>query len=209
MTSFRPEGTLSLSTQSEIDNHIPACEQRIEQLQDAAPFFKTHRNLLSHIGRLPPEIISEIFVALAREYAETYYPIYGQNPQWVKPHWLAITRVCRQWRDIAICTPRVWGYILLRPKDVDHIALFVQRSGSTLLSFTQPVHLKKFLPSSTLANIAHNMHRVRSLSCVFDLELLKLSATHSMDAPFLQGLKVNASLPGTASFPTLATAFWP
>ena len=68
---------------------------------------RVHQGLVSCIRRLPPEILSEIFVMCLPP--ETYIaPKTGVAP-------LLLAGVCRRWRKVALGTPRLWCSLSVRP----------------------------------------------------------------------------------------------
>ncbi|KAH9023098.1 hypothetical protein EDB85DRAFT_1992713 [Lactarius pseudohatsudake] len=60
----------------------------------------------SHVGlQLPVEILQKIFLLLAEPYASEG----GNSP--ARPHWIAITHVCRYWRSAALGLHELWSSI--------------------------------------------------------------------------------------------------
>ncbi|KAH8977656.1 hypothetical protein EDB86DRAFT_1075203 [Lactarius hatsudake] len=60
----------------------------------------------SHVGlQLPVEILQKIFLLLAELYASE-----GGNPP-ARPHWIAMTHVCRYWRSAALGLHELWSSI--------------------------------------------------------------------------------------------------
>ncbi|KAH9174533.1 hypothetical protein EDB89DRAFT_549275 [Lactarius sanguifluus] len=60
----------------------------------------------SRVGlQLPVEILQKIFLLLAEPYASE-----GGNPP-ARPHWIAITHVCRYWRSAALGLHELWSSI--------------------------------------------------------------------------------------------------
>ncbi|KAJ3533518.1 hypothetical protein NM688_g7272 [Phlebia brevispora] len=95
---------------------------------------------LSPFTRVPPEIISCIFEAYVADYwdqaisgniskrkstagPEIPYRPYG---------WLTILHVCRDWRDVALCTPRIWT--LVTPLHEECVNLALSSSGKCPLT---------------------------------------------------------------------------
>jgi len=66
------------------------------------------RNTFSPIFRLPPEILAEIFVQGARYHHERCLS------RTDVPEWVNVSYVCRQWRNIALHCPTLWGYLFLQ-----------------------------------------------------------------------------------------------
>jgi F-box-like len=91
----------------QIDARIAALEREIIAL-------KAERNSISPIARLPPEILSRIFIAFAH---------LGQEPRSVASssyysatcvrtvQWSVLTEVSQHWRDVALGCPQLWSRI--------------------------------------------------------------------------------------------------
>ena len=85
------------SSQAEIDDEIAALTERMR-------FLRTHRNSLSSISSIPPEILGTIFVHLAHQVQSIYPPDSTAVLSWLKA-----THVCRHWREVAIANPHLWA----------------------------------------------------------------------------------------------------
>ncbi|KAI0766629.1 hypothetical protein BD413DRAFT_569176 [Trametes elegans] len=84
---------------------------------------KGRLNTMTTIARLPPELLSEVFMHVVRDSYDTrqqsYHPYYGASRFYA---WVEISHVCRSWRSIALNTPRLWGHLILTRKSVvDHV----------------------------------------------------------------------------------------
>ncbi|KAK0491702.1 hypothetical protein EDD18DRAFT_539348 [Armillaria luteobubalina] len=69
------------------------------------------KKILSPCRRLPPELLSEIFIWCSS--------LYGRYRRSLDPralHW-TLSRVCRKWRSVAIGTPEIWSHIILDFRD--------------------------------------------------------------------------------------------
>ncbi|KDQ62011.1 hypothetical protein JAAARDRAFT_107428, partial [Jaapia argillacea MUCL 33604] len=89
-------------------------------------------SLLAPIRRLPPEIISKIFV-------HTVGPDFINPLKYQLP--VLLTHVCSYWRQIALSTSTLWASLLIAPRDGGEIArmrpildCFLARSGTVPLS---------------------------------------------------------------------------
>lgn len=160
---------------------------------------KMRRNSLTAIGRLPPEVLADIF----RELVDSHVDPYNRSNA------LLVTWVCSRWREVALHAPRLWNYIALRPHDVARISEFMNRSKQVPLFMEQP-NLVRVLPEDVLDLVVGGIPRARSLACVFNTALLELSETRSLDAPLLRELQVSSKgLDSITMFPTLLQASWP
>jgi hypothetical protein len=98
-----------------------------------------HMALVAPVRRLPPEILSEIFIQCKD--TKWFDPLYGvlDTPRLdMAP--LLLGSVCRRWRMIALSTPRLWASVglTIRPKylksDVLLVKTWLARAGTCPLS---------------------------------------------------------------------------
>ncbi|KAJ7633424.1 hypothetical protein DFH06DRAFT_1222790 [Mycena polygramma] len=81
-----------------LDEHIrELCAQR-DQIQ---AYVDSHKALISHPRRLPPDIVREIFVACL--------PTSRNAVMSAQEAPLLLCRICSAWRAIALSTPRLWA----------------------------------------------------------------------------------------------------
>ncbi|KAJ7609049.1 hypothetical protein FB45DRAFT_374065 [Roridomyces roridus] len=89
-------------------------------------------SIVSPLRRVPPEILSEIFV-----WTQPLPADLGGRPE-LKTRWL-ITQVSRRWREIALSTPSLWSLVCVSSKrKVDPIAMIqaqLQRARSLKIHF--------------------------------------------------------------------------
>jgi hypothetical protein len=84
-----------------IDDEI----KRLTSRRNALQFFvDAHRQLLSPIRRLPPEVLQRIFVGCLPE-----HPSYPAMHSSIAP--VLLGRICSRWRDIAYGTAELWSSI--------------------------------------------------------------------------------------------------
>lgn len=91
---------------------LKSLDEEIEKMQEILVRLKTTRNDLLPVARIPPELLSEIFLCFrdsstrpSREYVQ-------------KMSWISITHVCARWRNVALADPRLWNTINLRFPDL-------------------------------------------------------------------------------------------
>ncbi|KAJ7442289.1 hypothetical protein FB451DRAFT_1440398, partial [Mycena latifolia] len=108
----RPEITafssphLVASAQRQID-------QEIQKYRDTVRALQSRRNALSPIGRLPPEMLSRIFLFCSQS---------SESLSWIKE----VTHISRHWRAVALACPNLWSIPLFsQPKWADE---FLKRS---------------------------------------------------------------------------------
>ncbi|KAI0055613.1 hypothetical protein BV25DRAFT_1736719 [Artomyces pyxidatus] len=96
------ETLLSRTDTAGISGAYRRLDAEISDLEIALSSFRTRRNALSPIGRLPPEILVRIFS-------------FDTTPDDGSPtyHLMRITHICRRWRSVAIGCPTLWGCINL------------------------------------------------------------------------------------------------
>ena len=106
------------AAQSDIDSEI-------QRLNDCLCSLKSRRNSLCRISRLPPEVLSEVFLVFAER-------LQAQDRFKADFSWIAVAHVCRLWRYVALQHGRLWGKIdTTRP---DRTGVFVDRSKGAPLS---------------------------------------------------------------------------
>ncbi|KAF7790708.1 hypothetical protein EIP86_001664 [Pleurotus ostreatoroseus] len=89
---------------------------------------KTCWNGTLPIARLPPELLSTIFVAYATSIREDYTLSWRD----VQPYlWVQVTHVCRYWRDVAIDCAVLWNWVV--PASVACTQTILSRSRSAPL----------------------------------------------------------------------------
>ncbi|KAG1813157.1 uncharacterized protein BJ212DRAFT_1366829 [Suillus subaureus] len=81
----------------------------VEQKDKIVQSMTLHKRLVSAVWRLPPEILSHIFMYCLPE--EQYL---SPAPR-LAP--MLLTRICRRWRDVAVATPGLWCRLFV---DVDY-----------------------------------------------------------------------------------------
>ncbi|KAI0794156.1 hypothetical protein C8Q74DRAFT_1247039 [Fomes fomentarius] len=106
-------------------------EDDIERHAWAIINLKRRLNTLTLFAGLPTELLSEIFLHLARDSYENHqqstYPLRSLR-------WIMVTHICHSWREVALNSPRLWGYIVLtHPPFVNE---FLARSKSAPLWIT-------------------------------------------------------------------------
>ncbi|KAF5375275.1 hypothetical protein D9758_000288 [Tetrapyrgos nigripes] len=83
-----------------LENALSGLKAERDHLQS---YVDQHRNLLSPFRRLPPEIISEIFIRCLPEDSRPTHSL-SETP-------LLLGTICRNWREVALSTPYLWSCI--------------------------------------------------------------------------------------------------
>jgi len=187
---------------------IAAIEAQILDLERLLISLKEERSSLQDrlgaytypVLTLPNEIVSEIFIQ--------FLPLYPKRPQPIgllSPYLLC--RICRQWRDIALATPKLWRAISLSlgkvgrlPQKLHYLNTSLALSGSCLVSIQ--------LESRSAAHSANDQFRQTIADHCARLEYLELYF-HGSDIlpdfehplPFLRGLKLGWAVETLATTP--------
>ncbi|KAJ6508517.1 hypothetical protein C8R45DRAFT_445765 [Mycena sanguinolenta] len=117
---------------AQIDARICELSAQRDQIQ---AYIDSHKALISHPRRLPPDIVREIFVACLP--TERNAVMSAQEAP------LLLCRICSAWRTIAISTPRLWAsihvpfeWVFLKESRMPAIVQWLQRSGACPISLS-------------------------------------------------------------------------
>ncbi|CAK5283099.1 unnamed protein product [Mycena citricolor] len=173
VTAFSEPGVVE-KAQQELDQHIRHHFAQISALQ-------TRRNALAPISRLPPEVLSRVFLCLVL--SDSY------SVRWTRE----ISHVCRQWRAVALEFPWVWSYPSFR--HLDWAEEMLERSKSALL--TIKFH-EVYTPPRMIDLLTRALSQVSRLGELdFDvkdrLAQLGLLVNMTDPAPFLHTLHLEAT----------------
>ncbi|EDR14561.1 uncharacterized protein LACBIDRAFT_305271 [Laccaria bicolor S238N-H82] len=175
-----------LSSEPEIQNTVDVALRRIdediEKMEGAIRELKSRRNSLAAISRLPPEMLSKIFVCCAATH----------EPQQLNMDWVKVTHVSRHWRTVAIGCPQLWSTLVFaRPKWVEEML-----KRSKMAPLVIDARFGYMGPKSTEAvRLAMNhISRVRELNIVSPGAWFgKLFSSVPKAAPILQILVLSTS----------------
>ncbi len=98
----RPNQKLENIT-SEIEGIKEQLEKLLKEKEDLNEHLKVHKALLSPVRRLPPGVLQRIFMYCL---PTGRYPVMSSREAPV-----LLGRVCSQWRDITLATPRLWAAV--------------------------------------------------------------------------------------------------
>jgi len=96
VTAFSQPDAIN-AAQTDIDSEV-------QRLNDLICSLKSRRNSLCPVSRLPPEVLSEVFLDLADQ-------LQAQDRFKVDFKWVSVAHVCRLWRNIALQHGRLWGKV--------------------------------------------------------------------------------------------------
>jgi hypothetical protein len=116
-----------------IDERICELSAARDRIKD---YINSHRALISHPRRLPPDVVREIFVACLPTTTNTVMSV------WEAP--LVLCRICSAWRSIALSTPRLWASLHLpvnfvlnkKEQRMSAVTRWLQLSGACPVSFS-------------------------------------------------------------------------
>ncbi|KAI0041168.1 hypothetical protein FA95DRAFT_1477476, partial [Auriscalpium vulgare] len=78
-------------------------------IQRALHVMRSRRNTLIPIHRLPPEILTRIFMLCAEHSRDVWQKTIGIQRTTIG--WIAITYVCRRWRQLALGFAGLWTMV--------------------------------------------------------------------------------------------------
>ena len=155
-------------------------DQDIEKMEGAIRALKSRRNSLAAISRLPPEILSKIFLCCAATYEPTM-------------DWVGVTHVSRHWRTVAIGCARLWTTLVFtQPRWVEEM---LKRSKIAPLVIDTRYGSYMGSKSTEAVHLAMNhISRVRELSIVsLNASFDKLFSSFPRAAPMLQSVVLSTT----------------
>ncbi|KAF9063820.1 hypothetical protein BDP27DRAFT_1189541, partial [Rhodocollybia butyracea] len=127
------------SLELDIDHAQASLDALLHEKQRVKSYVDAHRTLLSPVRQIPPETLAEIFVQCLPP-----DPPYGLRDLTKAP--LLLTTICKDWRHIALTTPRLWNSLHIHlpvrltaeacAKRVQGVIAWLERSGSLPLSIS-------------------------------------------------------------------------
>ncbi|KAF8870549.1 hypothetical protein BD779DRAFT_1680983 [Infundibulicybe gibba] len=163
------------------------CEEHAIESSIAAIHY--HRNALIPMARLPPEVLSRIFVFHAQ-----------LEWKWLRAV-LTSTRVCKRWREIGLSCPALWSYIDYEDcRSVEWMATMIQRSCSVPLSLI--INDRAKVDPRKTALVTNNLHRFKSLELLIrNQDTDSFLELFSKPASPVQHLQISYFGPATFAFP--------
>ncbi|GJE88318.1 hypothetical protein PsYK624_044010 [Phanerochaete sordida] len=215
-----PRSFLSLTSQADVDRAIAARSREVKRIEEEKRLLRHRRNALAPINmRLPPEVLSEIFLTLFRSHrhnlaAAVKFPVF--------PHaWMTVTFVCQYWRSVAFRTSRLWAHIIFtradnRPDRIERISVWIARSGRLPLVIEQlelilSVTRVSYIPGpSIMALVMREAHRVKQLALAFGGPIVHLHKGSSFHSPVLNNITiVQVAEVAPESIALLRSSRWP
>ena len=167
--SYPPGWSQTLRTKQDVDNAIQEQKKQLSEIRDRIRMLNARRNALVPIGRLPPEVLGEIFLILVKE---RFYRLHERMnlPDYYyyttsKRCCFEFLGVCHHWREVALRTPRLWSYILLHNRSkLDMVGTCLERSRNAPLTITWLARCSFPQGDGWQEDIARNMYRIRYLT---------------------------------------------
>lgn len=174
--------------------HIQSVQAQLLQKRDELrEFGRVHNALLSSLRRFPHELLSYTFLLSVSDIDDT-------NAQELRKAVMLPAQVCRQWRNVALSTPRLWSqiHIDLKKRNLKEEAEFAQtwlvRSGGCPLS----ISLSQFMavdvhkPLTPFETIFAHSDRWERLSLTVTHPLLHAFRSAKSHFPHLQTLSIQS-----------------
>ncbi|KAF6761916.1 hypothetical protein DFP72DRAFT_591465 [Ephemerocybe angulata] len=145
---------------SDVPRYHGMLARRIHQLECELLALKSCHNAVTLTCRLPPEILSRIFIDLASMGISAWYAV-GANkkPRKVSVSWLRVTFVCRHWRSVALQCPSLWSNLVFSNANLAE-AMLTRSKGAPLTIWYNGMNDK---PSSVLTTALSSVDRLRSI----------------------------------------------
>jgi len=157
------------------------------RLQQSIMALTAIRNTLAAVDNLPDEILVKIFWHLALSVRPCLGPI-GQISPGSGISVLAVAKVCRRWRNIALWTPQLYTFIDAR--NIYITRTFLSRSCNIPVNVYMQSDTSSTNIHGTMAEIKPHFSRVRELQCRARYQSLSALTLHvdSLPAPMLESL---------------------
>ncbi|KAL4071659.1 hypothetical protein V8B97DRAFT_1870752 [Scleroderma yunnanense] len=165
-----------------IDNEITAIVLSLSTL-------RSWRNSLSHISRLPPELLAAIFLECRWQWHREHSSTYTREV----PPWVFLSYVCQYWRNVALNCPALWTHLFfVSSKWMDEL---LRRSKATPLIIHVDISRSDSETTiSPLKKALQHMERVQDLwiRCSRNVAT-KIGVRLTAAAPLLQSLYLSLS----------------
>ncbi|KAJ3543545.1 hypothetical protein NMY22_g3112 [Coprinellus aureogranulatus] len=187
---FSPQTQILLNTTRALDAqlHHKKLIIRIQELKDEIKALESSCNALSPPNRIPPEILSRIFL-IVQWRSRARGPGRPGNLAWIR-----VTHVCRHWRDTALECTTLWTNLsLINPA---FTAVMLQRSKNAPLTVECTLHRGPVF-QEILQEALSRPRRLKSVTLFSSRIINKLDATAALSqfsgsAPMLEVLDLCA-----------------
>jgi hypothetical protein len=167
-------------------------DKKTRSLQRSILALTAIRNTLVAIDNFPDEILVEIFWLLALSVRPDLVPVGDIRPK-TGISWLAVSKVCRRWRNIALWTPKLYSFV--DGRDITITRVFLRRSSNVPVDVHLQSDAKSGPQDETMSVIKPHFFRVRELHCRLRFQILLSVLAHlsSVPAPVLESLHLKQS----------------
>jgi len=164
--------------------HHKDIDQEIRKYEDAVRQLKSQRNLLAVVAKVPPEIISKIFMFCAASCASELNTL----------AWIKVAHVSRHWRAVALGCPALWSTPVFSSSKWAHE--MIKRSKMAPLTIKADLSLMTPKMIEAVQNALKHISRTTHLQFTASNGTIdKLLGHLEQPAPFLESLSVSNSYP--------------
>ena len=163
----------------DVDCAVDECQAVIQAHERAIYALRSQRNAWSAVGRLPGEVVMEIFQFVLKNTKMSGI--------------VQVSQVCQRWRDIAIDCPRLWSTLVItNTVQKDLIRLFLSRSRISPLTLKLQSHRLGYIPDL----LERDISRIRHLDVLLThpnhhVELTGVIALLQFPSPVLHSVYIN------------------
>ena len=134
-------------------------DSTISRLEEIVVSLKRHRNSLSPIGRLPDDVLGNIFTQHCLDARSLF-------------KYLIVTDVCFRWRSVALDTPSVWSRVVLTSASPWLVDTVLRRSKATDIT----IYLDGWVPDASWDVVKPHCDRIAAIILEGDAQFHHLSA---------------------------------
>ncbi|TFY57034.1 hypothetical protein EVG20_g8700 [Dentipellis fragilis] len=139
-------------------------DNRVNKLWNEISSLCTQRNHLLALYKLPPELLVLIFTELIALQSRTLHCLRRNT---LSPGWMAVTHVCRRWREVALQRPTLWTTI---STDLGQTWMEEMLARSRSLPLTVRAHIQDDCDVfSLIAQMSRTVHLHLALDDVIEL----------------------------------------
>ncbi|KAJ7577086.1 hypothetical protein C8J56DRAFT_379638 [Mycena floridula] len=183
LTTFKRPAVRRTVSAAETSRHKDI-DQEIRKYEDAVRQLKSKRNGLAVVARVPPEIISKIFMFCAASCASELNTL----------AWIKVAHVSRHWRAVALGCPALWSTPVFSSSKWAHE--MIKRSKMAPLTIKADLTLMTPKMIEAVQNALKHISRTTHLQFTASNGTIdKLLGHLEQPAPFLESLSISNSYP--------------
>ncbi|KAF8555348.1 hypothetical protein OG21DRAFT_1496310 [Imleria badia] len=163
---------------------IARIDEEIAKHRSSIYDLSSQRNAFTPICRLPPELLSTIFIRCASAHHDDLAETNTDVPSWVN-----VSYVCCHWRAVALDFPTLWGYhFVLSLRWTEEL---LSRSHQASLKIRILFNITESRQWSLVEKLMNHTNRIQELIvCLPDHSIRRFFSMLSSPAPRLQKLKI-------------------